>query len=86
MGAVNGVHRRLGPRAVDHRHARHVGDLSRRARRHSGAKTVTTDSLPAWLIDLPRLNLFRIGGLDIRALFMLALAIVVDLPVRAPAT
>ena len=23
----------------------------------SGAKTVTTDSLPAWLVDLPRLNL-----------------------------
>jgi rhamnose transport system permease protein len=43
----------------------------------SGAKTVTTDSLPAWLVDLPRLNLISIGDLDIRALFMLALAIVV---------
>ena len=43
----------------------------------SGAKTVTTDSLPAWLVDLPRLNLISIGELDIRALFMLALAIVV---------
>ena len=32
---------------------------------YSGAKTVTTDNLPAWLIDLPRLNLFvdrRPGG------------------------
>ena len=43
----------------------------------SGAKTVTTDSLPAWLIDLPRLNLISIGDFDIRAMFMLALAIVV---------
>jgi rhamnose transport system permease protein len=43
----------------------------------SGAKTVTTDSLPAWLVDLPRLNLISIGGVDIRLLFMLALAIVV---------
>jgi rhamnose transport system permease protein len=43
----------------------------------SGAKTVTTDSLPAWLVDLPRLNLISIDGVDIRALFMVALAIVV---------
>ena len=28
------------------------------AEAYSGAKTVTTDSLPAWLIDLPRENLF----------------------------
>jgi rhamnose transport system permease protein len=43
----------------------------------SGARTVTTDSLPAWLIDLPRLNFISIGDFDIRAMFMLALAIVV---------
>ena len=43
----------------------------------SGAKTVTTDSLPQWLIDLPLVNVAPIGGLDIRALFMLALVIVV---------
>ena len=43
----------------------------------SGARTVTTDSLPAWLLDLPRLNLFSLGGLDIRAMIVLALAIVV---------
>jgi rhamnose transport system permease protein len=42
----------------------------------SGAKTVTTDSLPAWLINLPRLNLLSIAGLDVPALFMLALAMV----------
>ncbi len=43
----------------------------------SGAKTVTTDSLPQWLIDLPLLNVLPIGSLDIRALFVLALVIVV---------
>jgi rhamnose transport system permease protein len=43
----------------------------------SGAKTVTTDSLPQWLIDLPRVNLISVGDVELRALFMLALAIVV---------
>jgi rhamnose transport system permease protein len=43
----------------------------------SGAKTVTTDSLPQWLIDLPLLNVVPVGSLDIRALFALALIIVV---------
>ena len=43
----------------------------------SGAKTVTTDSLPQWLIDLPRLNVTPFGDLDIRALFALAVVIVV---------
>jgi rhamnose transport system permease protein len=43
----------------------------------SGAKTVTTDSLPQWLINLPLLNVAPIGDLDIRALFVLALAIVI---------
>jgi len=44
---------------------------------YSGAKTVTTGSLPAWLIDLPRLTVFSIGNLDIRALFALAVVVVV---------
>jgi rhamnose transport system permease protein len=43
----------------------------------SGAKTVTTDSLPQWLVDLPTLNAVPIGNLDIRAMFVLALIIVV---------
>jgi rhamnose transport system permease protein len=43
----------------------------------SGAKTVTTDSLPQWLIELPLLNVLPLGNLDIRALFALALVIVV---------
>jgi rhamnose transport system permease protein len=44
---------------------------------YSGAKTVTTASLPAWLIDLPRLTAISIGDLDIRAMFALAVVIVV---------
>ena len=40
---------------------------------YSGAKTVTTDSLPAWLIDLPRENLFVVEGLEVRVLVALAL-------------
>lgn len=44
---------------------------------YSGAKTVTTDSLPAWLVDLPQLALFTIGGLDIRAIVVIALVVVV---------
>ena len=43
----------------------------------SGAKTVTTDSLPSWIVDLPRLTLFTIGGIEIRAMVALAIAIVV---------
>jgi rhamnose transport system permease protein len=38
---------------------------------------ITTDKLPSWLIDLPRLTLFNIGGLDIRAMVALAFVVVV---------
>ncbi len=44
---------------------------------YSGARTVTTDSLPEWLIDLPRLTFVTIGNLDIRAMFALAVGMVV---------
>jgi rhamnose transport system permease protein len=43
---------------------------------YSGAKTVTTDSLPGWIVELPRLTLFSLGGLEIRAMAALALVIV----------
>ncbi len=43
----------------------------------SGAKTVTTDSLPEWLTGLPLVNVVPIGNLDIRPLFVLALVIVI---------
>lgn len=49
----------------------------------SGAKTVTTDSLPAWLVGLPRLNFVTIGELDIRAIFAVALAIVIVFQIGA---
>jgi len=44
---------------------------------YSGARTVTTDSLPVWLVDLPRLTVVTIGNLEIRAMFALAVAMVV---------
>ncbi len=43
----------------------------------SGAKTVTTDALPAWLLEVPARSLVSIGALDIRPLVVLALVIVV---------
>lgn len=44
---------------------------------YSDAQTVITSSLPQWLLDLPRLDLFSIGGFDIRLLVALALVVVV---------
>ncbi len=44
---------------------------------YSGARTVTTDSLPPWLVDLPRLDLFTIAGLHVKVMVALALAIVI---------
>jgi rhamnose transport system permease protein len=43
----------------------------------SGARTVTTDSLPGWLINLPRVNVLAVGGVTVGALFMVALGMVV---------
>jgi rhamnose transport system permease protein len=44
----------------------------------SGARTVTTASLPQWLVDLPREPvLFSLGGLDIRSMVFLAVVVVV---------
>jgi rhamnose transport system permease protein len=44
---------------------------------YSGAKSVLTDSLPPWLVDLPRLTLFTIGTLDIRVVVAVAIGVVV---------
>lgn len=44
---------------------------------YAQAKTITVDSLPAWLVDLPRLNLFSLGGWEVRSLVALAVIIVV---------
>ncbi len=43
---------------------------------YSGAKTITTDTLPAWLLNLPQATLATIGNLDLREMVVLALAIV----------
>lgn len=42
----------------------------------SGADRVVTNELPQWLIDVPRLNAWSFGDLDIRFLFLLALVVV----------
>ena len=44
---------------------------------YSGAQTVITSSLPQWLIDLPRQNLFTIGELEVRLMAAIALVVVV---------
>jgi rhamnose transport system permease protein len=43
----------------------------------SAAKTVTVDSMPAWVNDLAQANLFSIGAFDVRPMVLLALAVVV---------
>ena len=43
----------------------------------SGAKTVTTDTLPAWMLDLPRVTLVSIGAIDVRPLVILAVVIAI---------
>ena len=43
----------------------------------SGARTVTTDSLPSWLVDLPRDNIVSIGEVNVGALFAIAVCIVI---------
>jgi len=43
----------------------------------SGANSVVTNELPQWLIDVPRINVWSFGDLDIRFLFMLAIVVVI---------
>ena len=43
----------------------------------SNSKTVVTEQLPQWLLDLPGANLVTIGGFDIRPMVLMALIIVV---------
>lgn len=43
----------------------------------SGSKTVTTESLPTWVVDLPRVTLFSIGGFDVRPLVVVALGVAI---------
>lgn len=40
---------------------------------YSNARTITTDSLPKWLVDLPSASVIAFGGLDIRIIVGLAM-------------
>ena len=40
---------------------------------YSGARTITTASLPQWLVDLPQQTLFSIGPVDFRVIVVMAL-------------
>lgn len=44
---------------------------------YAQAKTITTEMMPDWVLNLPRQNLFTIGDLEIRALVGLALLVVI---------
>lgn len=46
---------------------------------HAGGKTISTGSLPAWLVDLPRSTVFSIGSYEVRTMFVIAAVIVVML-------
>jgi rhamnose transport system permease protein len=46
---------------------------------HAGGKTVSTGSLPSWIVDLPRSTLFRVGQYEVRTMFVLALVIAIVL-------
>ena len=43
---------------------------------YSDAKSITADQLPMWLVDFPNLVLFDIGGVEFRAAFVAAVAVV----------
>ncbi len=43
----------------------------------SGANSVLTNELPRWLVNLPPVNVFSIGALDIRLLFFMAVLVVI---------
>jgi rhamnose transport system permease protein len=43
----------------------------------SHAKTVVTEGLPKWILDLPQTNLASLGGFDLRPMVLMALIIVV---------
>lgn len=43
----------------------------------SGAQTIITNALPEWLVNLPQVNAFTIGELEIKLIVLIALIIVV---------
>jgi rhamnose transport system permease protein len=42
---------------------------------YSDARTITTDSLPKWIVDLPQVTLFSIGNFELRAMVAVSLAV-----------
>lgn len=44
---------------------------------YSDAKTITTNAMPAWLLDLPRLDFVSFGEIDIKLMVALALVMVI---------
>ena len=48
---------------------------------YASARTITADSLPQWLVDLPRSTVFAIGEFEFRTMFVLACAVIVVLQV-----
>ncbi len=44
--------------------------------RYSNAQTVITSSLPEWLVNLPQVNAFSIGSLDVRLVVVIAVVVV----------
>jgi rhamnose transport system permease protein len=44
---------------------------------YSDSKTVTADSMPPWVMEVPRANVASIGELDLRVLVLLALLVVI---------
>lgn len=41
---------------------------------YSGSRTITTDSLPAWIVDLPQITVFNIGEFEVRLLVLMSLS------------
>ena len=46
---------------------------------HAGGQTITADSLPDWLVELPQRSAGGVGELDLRVVFVASLAVVVVL-------
>ena len=44
---------------------------------YAQAQTITTQMMPQWLLDLPRLNLFTAGDLEVRVMVALAVLVVI---------
>lgn len=44
---------------------------------YSDAKTIIANAMPQWLLDLPRVDFLSVGGIDIKLMVALALAVVV---------